>query len=278
MKTYLKIITVFAFCFSFSLQNAFSFVIDEKPEKGANLLNIIVIDAGHGGKDSGARGRKGLLEKDITLKVALALKKDLEKKFPKSKIFLTRKDDTYLSLEERTNFANEKRADIFVSIHVNAARREGARGIETFFLSLDASDDEARRVAAFENEVVKFDKEETKDLDDDDFLQSIIWDMVQAQAHKESSKLAELVQTSLSKAMKAENRGVKQAPFYVLMGATMPAILVEVGFISNRKEERRLKNIKIQKHISKAIARGVVSFESFLKKTVGTKELGAITR
>ncbi len=124
-----------------------------KDTRKHSSLKVIVIDAGHGGKDSGAIGPTGVNEKDITLAVAKEIKSHLSKKL-KAKILLTRRYDKYLTLNERTNFANKQKADLFISVHVNASLRRKADGIETYFLSFEASDDEARKAAAFENGVI----------------------------------------------------------------------------------------------------------------------------
>jgi N-acetylmuramoyl-L-alanine amidase len=229
-------------------------------------IKIIVIDPGHGGEDTGAIGPRGVKEKDITLAVARELERELTEKTG-ARILLTRTFDTYLSLEDRSEFANSVSADIFISIHVNAAPRKRASGVETFFLSFDASDDEAREVAAFENNVVRLDG--TMDGAPMDDLKAILWDLTQTEAHHESSKLAETIQQALTGVTSGDNRGVKQAPFIVLFGATMPAVLVEIGFISNPAEEKRLANGKTQKTIARAISDGVAEFEKLLIKRVG---------
>ncbi len=213
-------------------------------------IERIVIDPGHGGRDPGAIGPSGLMEKDVVLKIAKGLRKRLEKRG--YKVFLTRERDIYLPLEERTAIANTKRADLFVSIHANASRKRGARGIETYILNF-ASDEETMELAARENAI------STKRLTD---LQIILYSLMLNAKVNESSRLAHHVQESLSNSLNHRksshrDRGVKQAPFYVLMGARMPAILAEVSFISNKREERRLKSRKHLDRIASAIARGL---------------------
>ncbi|MBI5598783.1 MAG: N-acetylmuramoyl-L-alanine amidase [Deltaproteobacteria bacterium] len=230
----------------------------------AGLAPTIVIDPGHGGDDAGAIGPDGIKEKDITLKVAKELEKELAKSLD-ARIILTRTDDTFIPLEQRTVTANKEKADIFISIHANAAYRPGANGVETFFLNFEASDSDSRELAALENNVIGAD---AKGGGDDD-LQSILWDLVQTEAHHESALLAETVYDSLIGATRGLNRGVKQAPFVVLAGATMPATLVEIGFISNPAEEKKLADPDVQKTIARAIAEGVVRFGKELKKRDG---------
>lgn len=240
------------------------------PTPNDGTIKTIVIDPGHGGEDTGAIGPGGVKEKDITLAVAQELERELSEKTG-ARILLTRTDDTYIELKERAAFANGVSADIFISVHVNAARRKGATGVETFFLSFEASDDEAREVAAFENNVVTLDG--TADGAPTDDLKAILWDLTQTEAHHESAKLAESIQLSLTGVTNGDNRGIKQAPFIVLFGATMPAVLVEIGFISNPAEEKRLSRGKTQKLIARAISDGVEAFEKLLIKRIGLVEL-----
>lgn len=218
---------------------------------------VIAIDPGHGGEDTGAVGPSGVAEKEVTLGVAKKLSVSLREKTGCS-VVLTREDDTFVPLEERTALANRVSADIFISIHVNAALSRTVDGIETFFLSFDATDEDARRVAAFENSFSASGKTHTEVSGD---LKEILLDMASTESHHESSALAEYVQTSLLKAVKREDRGVKQAPFTVLVGATMPAILVEVGFISNPREEMRLSSSAGQARLSDSITEGVIHFK-----------------
>ncbi len=213
----------------------------------------IVVDPGHGGKDFGAPGyMRGIHEKDVVLaiaqRVAAKIRNDLG-----IEAILTRNDDRYLSLEERTALANTRHADLFVSIHTNAARNPRARGIETYFLNL-ATDDESIRVAAMENAT------STKNISE---IHSILNDLLKNAKINESRHLAELVQNSLIAGMsqrgyrRIEDKGVKQAPFYVLIGARMPSILVETSFISNREECRRLVTSAYQNHLAESIVQGL---------------------
>jgi N-acetylmuramoyl-L-alanine amidase len=245
-------IVVDIFGASSSEGRALAAIEEKQPVRGPSEPGIerIVIDPGHGGHDPGAIGPSGLKEKDVVLKIAKRLRKELDKRG--YKVFLTRDRDIYLPLEERTAIANTKKADLFLSIHANASRKRGARGIETYILNFP-SDEEAMELAARENAI------STKRLTD---LQIILYDLMLNAKVNESSRLAHHVQQSLNNSLNGRksshrDRGVKQAPFYVLMGARMPAILAEVSFISNRSEERRLKSRRHLDKIANAIAEGL---------------------
>ena len=215
-------------------------------------VSRIIIDPGHGGKDFGAPGAiKGIFEKDITLAIGKKLAAKIRDSL-KCEVVLTRNTDRYLTLEERTAIANTKNGDLFISIHTNAAKNSDAYGIETFFLNL-ATDDESILVAARENAT------STKNISD---LQSILTDLMQNTKVNESSRLAASVQNILCKQMSVKysnikNKGVKKAPFYVLLGAQMPSILVETSFISNERECARLASPEYQDRICDAIITGV---------------------
>ena len=214
-------------------------------------IKRIVIDAGHGGKDSGAVGRNRLKEKDVVLKIAKGLKETLSKETG-AEIIMTRDDDTFIPLEERTAIANTKEADIFISVHANASFNRKAGGVETYFLNL-TNDAVAIRLAARENAV------SSKKMSD---LQYILNDLIKTSKTNESSRLAAVVQESLVSNLKTKyndvkGNGVKGAPFYVLVGTHMPSVLVEVSFISNPKEEARLSDSNYIKEIVAGITNGV---------------------
>jgi len=216
----------------------------------------IVVDPGHGGKDFGAPGFiPGVHEKDVVLEIAKRVAKKIRDDMNLEAI-LTRSDDRYLTLEERTAFANTRGADLFVSIHTNASRDSRAYGTETYFLNL-ATDDESIRVAAMENAT------STKNISD---LHSILNDLLKNAKINESSRLAEMVQFSLVKNLnrkgydRVKDKGVKQAPFYVLLGARMPSILVETAFISNREECRLLTTASYQEHLAESIVQGLRAY------------------
>ncbi len=215
---------------------------------------VIVLDPGHGGKNPGAVSKDGLVrEKDVTLNIAKRLKKLLEKKNPGISVALTRNDDTFMSLTERTSVANSLNSDMFLSIHCNAADDSRSRGIETFYLS-KASSMAAMRVAARENGI-PFGK-----MTD---LEATLLDLMVSSKKSESSELAETIHKSLIDKLKAQpalsarDRGVKRAPFYVLLGAKMPAVLVECAFISNSSEKSGLTRSENLDSISQAISEGI---------------------
>lgn len=235
-------------------------------------IRVVVIDPGHGGDDTGAKGPSGVEEKDITLSIALKLAEVLQEKI-EARVLLTRTTDVFIPLEERTAFANANRADVFISIHANAAQSREARGTETFFLSMDATDDDARRLAAFENSADSASFTAASAFAAADDLKDILLDLANTRSHHESSRLAEIVHTNMLGKTGREGRGVKQAPFTVLVGATMPAVLVEVGFISNPAEERWLSSKKDQERAARAIADGIVGFRDIMTKRKGFIEV-----
>ncbi|MEW6260440.1 MAG: N-acetylmuramoyl-L-alanine amidase [Thermodesulfobacteriota bacterium] len=230
-----------------------------KPKDLARQLALgvrrIVLDPGHGGRDKGAPGVvPGVYEKDITLAIALKLQKKLKENLG-CEVILTRTTDKYLSLEERTAIANTKNGDLFISIHTNSAPHPGAYGIETYFLNL-ATDDDAVMVAARENATSR------KNISD---LQDILTELMKNAKIAESSRLAAIVQENLvghlsEKYTNIRGKGVKQAPFYVLLGAQMPSVLVETSFISNERECKRLASAEYQSHLSDAIAKGITRY------------------
>ncbi len=223
----------------------------------AVLPPTIVIDPGHGGSETGAVGPSGLMEKDATLQIARRLAAALPRLFA-CRVVLTRDSDSAISLDDRTAVANHEKADLFLSIHANSSRAAGARGSETYYLSLEASDKLAQEVASRENQpqaaagaAAPGSEARNPDLD------FILWDLAQAAHLKESSELADEAQRELNVVSGTENRGIKQAPFRVLVGATMPAILVETAFISNPEEEKKLGSPAFQQSVADAVARAV---------------------
>ena len=223
----------------------------------------IVIDPGHGGIETGAKGNFGSQEKDITLAIALKLKEEIEKNL-NYRVVLTREADVGVPLAQRAAIANNNKADLFISIHANGSKRSNAHGSETFFLSLNATDEEARRLAYFENNEDGLSEQiKGKDLDD---LKMILWDMAQSAYLKQSSQLAEIVQAELNELLNTANRGIKQAPFKVLTGVACPAILVEVAFITNPEEEKKLQAEDFQVRVAEAIYRGLARFLQMFEK------------
>lgn len=257
-KYTLFIASLFSLICILPFQGRAAFSADSNAGTRKEGRDVIVIDPGHGGEDSGALGPGGIEEKKITLSVAKKLAEILAERLG-CVVLLTRTDDTFVPLRERTAFANRSDADIFISIHANAAHSTTASGVETFFLSYEATDDEAKRLAAIENSSVS-DAYGPGELSDD--VQAILFDLEQSLSHHESSALAESLQSSMVSVLGMEDRGVKQAPFVVLAGAAMPAVLVEVGFISNRADENRLAASKNQLKIADSIARGVMNFKT----------------
>ncbi len=227
-----------------------------KWEKSQDRTLVIVIDPGHGGKDPGAIGRYGTREKTINLAVAKRLKRILEKDLH-ARVILTRDRDKFVPLRERAEIANRAGADLFISLHCNYERRRRAQGAETYFLSAARTKWE-RAVQNLENGALKY--ELGPELDTTDLLKFILSDMAQAQFLKESQSLAVSIQDHLATALKLKNRGVKQAGFYVLLGAYMPSVLVEMGFISHPSEEKRLRQGWYQEKIAKGIAKGIEAF------------------
>ena len=276
----------------FSLKNPFRIVIDvwgavDKPtppeidvsKKNAKIppgalakqlalgVRRIVIDPGHGGRDYGAPGYiKGVHEKDVVLKLARRLAKKIRKELG-CEVIMTRNSDRNLTLEERTAIANTKNADLFISIHTNAVRDRRAYGIETFFLNL-ATDNDAILVAARENAT------STKNISD---LETILSDLMQNAKINESSRLAVHVQKSMDRQLRKhysriKSKGVKQAPFYVLLGAQMPAILIETSFISNPRECKRLNSTAYQDQVSEAIVDGIKEYIKEMNPTALMEE------
>ncbi|UCG13940.1 MAG: N-acetylmuramoyl-L-alanine amidase [Deltaproteobacteria bacterium] len=223
----------------------------------------IVIDPGHGGKDPGAMNSNGIREKDVVLAIAKKLQKRVRRELELEAI-LTRDADSFLPLEERTALANTKRADLFVSIHTNAHKDRRVHGVSTYILNV-ATDAEAARLAAFENAV------STKRISD---LEKILSDLMLTSKINESSRLALAVQHGLTgelpkKYSKIKNLGVKEAPFYVLIGAQMPSIMVETSFISNPREARRLASSSYQDAVARGILKGIRSYIEQIESVPG---------
>ncbi|UCF84635.1 MAG: N-acetylmuramoyl-L-alanine amidase [Desulfobacteraceae bacterium] len=226
-------------------------------------LNVktIVIDPGHGGKDPGCNARGGVKEKDVVLSIARVLAKKIKEKIG-CEVFLTRNKDVFLPLERRTAIANMKKADLFISLHINAHRNRNIWGLETYFLNI-ATDERSMLVAARENATSE------KNISD---LQAILNDLMLNTKINESSRLAHEVQGGMFSQVKrkykrAKNLGVKQAPFYVLIGAEMPAILVETGFLTNRMEGKRLLSKRYQESIAEGICDGVNNYINSIDQT-----------
>lgn len=220
-------------------------------------IRKIVLDPGHGGEEEGAVGPSGLDEKTVTLALCKRVQAILEKQ-PGVDVILTRDTDVDLGLWERPALANRAGAHLFVSVHANGSRASVANGVETFFLSLDDNpDEEARRIAAIENEVVSAQAAPPEVRDD---VNNILWAIAQEAFLVESQSLAEIVQRELNRTLQVPDRGIKQAPFVVLRNATMPAVLIEVGFISNPAIEKKLADPAYLDVVAGAIATGIADF------------------
>lgn len=233
-------------------------------EKRKWKVPFIIVDPGHGGKDNGAIGGSGLLEKNLNLAISKRLTRILQKKYS-YKVLMTREDDRFIALDERGKFANEKDADLFVSIHVNAAKRKGAHGIETYYLGRGSSD-RARDTAKRENGELVY-----KVPDND--VQRILTDMITNRKINDSSILARWIQDKLflkmsKKYSRIKNLGVKEGPFFVLHSTKMPSVLVEVGFITNPKEELRLSKSQYLNKLAESIAFGIFSYLQDNKPTI----------
>jgi N-acetylmuramoyl-L-alanine amidase len=223
-------------------------------------IGRIVLDPGHGGHDLGTIGPGGLFEKDLVLSIARRLQKMLRENLG-AEVVLTRSDDTFISLEERTEIANQHHADLFISIHANSSRIRSISGVETYFLDFARTKAE-REVAARENATTM---NNIRDLED------LIKKIAQADKSLESRELASIIQEKLYAGSRqfsrgTQNRGVRSAPFVVLIGANMPSVLAEVAFISNPKDERLLSKEANQNLLVKALFSGIEGY----MKTLGS--------
>ncbi|HLZ11582.1 MAG TPA: N-acetylmuramoyl-L-alanine amidase [Candidatus Acidoferrum sp.] len=236
-------------------------------------IGRIVIDAGHGGHDTGTIGPTGLMEKDLCLDVALRLGKIIQQKLPGADVVYTRPDDTFVPLEERTRIANEAKADLFISIHANSSHDAQARGIETYYLNLKGSA-EAMEVAAREN---------ASSSDGIHDLEDIVKRIARTEKIDESKEFARDVQESLSRSVQKSNRlikdrGVRKAPFVVLIGADMPSILTEISFLSNPSDEQMLKKPEQRQRVAEGIYQGVAGYLQSLNSMTLNLQPGTLPR
>ncbi len=218
-------------------------------------INRIVIDPGHGGYDTGTMGPRGLLEKNLCLDVALRLGQMIEENIPGAQVVYTRKDDRHVPLEERTAMANDANADLLISIHANSSASREIRGVETYYMSM-ASSREARELAARENE---FGQASLHDLPD------LLKKIASSDKIAESKQLAGEIQNALSQRLQLvsrqeTNRGVKRAPFIVLTGANMPAVLSEISFVSNANDENLLLEGAQRQRVAEGLYRGIAAY------------------
>jgi len=226
-------------------------ILREEP-KG---LSVVVLDPGHGGRSIGAQGSTGTLEKALVLSVSEKLKTQLEEGLG-IKVILTRTADYYVGLKERTAIANNNGAQLFLSIHANATFRREIEGFETYYLSFKSSDRDAVKYAEMENKALGV----KGGADEEALLEAILWDMAQTSFINDSREFASMIQRSLVRDLKGSDRGVRQAPLAVLMGARMAAVLVEIGFISNPEQELRLNRESHQEQIARALYRAIENY------------------
>ncbi len=254
---------------TFLLEDPFRFCIVVWNKKSSNsksdpflpafIQRRVVIDAGHGGHDPGAVGPTGLYEKDVVLDIALKVKDAVQREYPLYDVILTRDKDVFIPLDKRAEIANRMNADLFVSVHANASYNRYARGMETYILNW-TDNEEAMRVAARENAISL---KKMKQVQDE--LGIILTSLERESKRDESVKLAGYIQNSMTSAIKYKypevyDRGVKQALFFVLVGAKMPSALVEVGFISNQEEEKLLSNEMFRQKIANSIVSGINNY------------------
>jgi len=219
----------------------------------SGTLRAIVIDAGHGGNEPGAKGPGGALEKDVTLAVARRLKGTLEGRLG-IRVILTRDGDATMGLDERAAVANNNKADLFVSLHANASMRPGVSGAEVFYLSLDEYGDAAQRVAKGDSESLPVFGGGNRDIE------MILWEMAQARYIQESAALAQGVESALREHVPMSARAIQRAPLRVLVGANMPAVLVEMGFITNAAQEKQLTSDDFQNRVVQALVGAITRF------------------
>ncbi len=232
--------------------------IDQGPVDVTNRIEVqtVVIDPGHGGHDVGAVSRRGIMEKDVNLGVAKELRRYLEKESD-LKVILTRDNDSYLELNDRAEIANSTGGDLFLSLHCNSWFNDGAHGLETYFLS-PAQSDWAKSVEAAENQSGR----STGPDGDPGDVEFIVWELVQNRFISSSSQLAETIQNEVTRDLGMPNRGVRQAGFRVLVGAYMPAVLIELGFLSHAREEKKLGERSYQRELAKAIGDAILTYSA----------------
>ena len=229
------------------------------PSQGPSTgLRTVVIDPGHGGEELGTQGAKGTLEKDVTLAVARRLRTLIESRLG-AKVFLTREDDRTLSLDDRSAFANNHQADVFLSIHANSAVRPALKGAEVYFLTVERADAEARKRAGDQATVLPALGGGSREID------LILWETAQSRYLEQSAALASFVEQALGASIEMSPRAVQQAPFRVLVGANMPAALVEIGYLSNAEQETQLASGTYQDQVAQALLDALIKFREFLE-------------
>lgn len=263
---------------SYILENPFRLVFDVSRQSAVSTaptrpqtapvertrgVRTIVIDPGHGGTETGAIGPSGIHEKELTLILARDLEALLESSLP-VRVVLTRNEDANLPHDTRAAIANQNQADLFISIHLNSSLGSGAHGAETYFLSTEAKNVRETQAAA-DHEGPGTEDAATGDGVASDDLEFILWDLAQTEHLVESQRFANLVQRELNQALQLKDRGVKQAPFRVLKGAAMPAVLVELGFINNPEEEKKLQDSAYRTELIEALARAVTRYKALVE-------------
>jgi N-acetylmuramoyl-L-alanine amidase len=270
----------------FDIHPTSSVEVPTPPVQGAQRapgVHTIVIDPGHGGQETGAIGPGGVQEKELTLELARELAAKLGRLGVQT--VLTRTDDTLMALDARSAIANQNRADLFISIHLNSSLGTGASGTETYFLSPQASDPRAASSAAAENTPPSApatsdaaggagapSATEQQDVD------LILWDLAQSRHLAESQRFANMIQAQLNEALQIKDRGVKQAPFRVLKGATMPAVLVELGFINNPEEEKKLQDPAYRDQLLDALVTAIARYRASVEGQPAPAAAGAPAR
>ena len=237
----------------------------KRPAKKKYGIKKIVIDPGHGGKDPGAVGKSGLYEKTVVLDVSKRLKNELEEQG--IDVVMTRDTDVFIRLGERARIANRNKADLFVSVHANANRRSWINGFEVYCLSEKPTDDNARALAASENAVLDY--EEDSLARDSKMTEAIIWDLCFDEHRKESIELAEILYQEVGRSVYVRSDKVRGARFYVLKGTEMPAVLVELSYLSNRRDEENLKKASFKQKLAEGIASGIMRYKREYEKTNG---------
>ncbi|MDI6735509.1 MAG: N-acetylmuramoyl-L-alanine amidase [bacterium] len=230
-------------------------------------IKTIIIDPGHGGHDPGAIGSSGILEKNVVLDIGKRLAQLLKDKLPETTILMTRYNDYFVPLKDRTGFANYKKGDLFISIHANAAFSKYASGFEVFYLSPDASasDERARALAVVENKVLDLEKEKTP-TQGTDYIQLILGGLAQQEFIDESIELAGIIQKTVCQRLNLDDRGIKSAFFWVLKDAMMPAVLVETGFVSNPYEAQKLNSEEFKNQMAETIGEAIIEYKTLYEK------------
>lgn len=239
-------------------------ILPEAVETPHHTIRRIIIDAGHGGKDFGAISKNGLREKEVVLDVAKKVRDRLQG--TGIEVLMTRADDTFIPLADRAIIANSKSADFFVSIHANASTSPDLSGFEIYYLS-EATDDAALAVERAENSVLKFETAEAANLGDN--LKTIYWDLKESENRRESLKLADSISGEVGKHVQVAAQRIRTANFYVLKWTECPAALVEIGYLTNRADERQLKSPIYRERLAEGIVRGLLDYKNEFERTDG---------